>query len=101
MFSFRRKVRASHTTTIWGASDRSAEIRGVGSGTLCIQVEEIGDPVTLAIYECWLLFFSRTRLVGLEAGDVYSMDLGRISRVTARCSEGSDTFLNCALLPNR
>jgi hypothetical protein len=100
MFTYRRKIRSSHTTTIWGATSRASGSETSGCGTLCVQVEEIGDAVELEVCECWLWFFSRTRTIGLVAGDVYSLDLSTVIRLTARCDKGNDTFLNCAILPN-
>ncbi len=100
MFSYRRKIRASTTITVWGGCTPSGAGHGVGSGILCMQVEEIGEPLLLSIHERWLVLFSRIREVGLDAGEVYSIDLSSVRRVTARSSRGGDTFLNCALLPN-
>lgn len=97
MFSYRQKVRNKHVTEVWKGSG-GWFVRG-SRATLCVQVEDVGDPVTLTIHRAWSLFAPEKQEIGMEPGEVFSVDLSSVRRVTAHSSRQGDSFLNCAVLP--
>ncbi|PHV36894.1 hypothetical protein [Janthinobacterium sp. BJB304] len=101
MFSYRRKVRTTQTTTIWGSGSGATRADACNRITLCVQVEEFGDAVVLCVYETRFLFFTRSRHIQLQPEDVFSIDLACVFKVTATSTQAGDTFLNCALLPSK
>lgn len=98
MFSYRRKIRAACETTIWGAADSPPDAHRGCSATLCVQVEEIGDDVTLLIFERSWFFWVRRRCLRLRSGDVYALDLDRVLSVRAATAKTGDSSVNCSIL---
>ena len=98
MFSYRRKIRAACETTIWGAAESPPDAHRGCDATLCVQVEEIGDDVILAIFERSWFFWVQRRVLRLQPGDVYALSLDRVLTVRAATTTNGDSSVNCSIL---